>query len=66
MQVTTTSGYVVKEVWDCDSSRDSLDIYEDGGLVCSLFGKSLSHYENEDGSIDMDMLEGDILDEIEK
>lgn len=64
----TPNGYAVKETWDCDSCQSSLDIYEDGedkNFVGTLYGKSLCDYKDEDGNVDGEELDNDILDEID-
>jgi hypothetical protein len=62
MKVETPSGYVVKEG---RGGKACLDVYEGYGLVCTLYGRTLSSYEDEDGKIDMDMLEDDIIEELD-
>lgn len=67
MDFVTPTGYLAKETWDCDSCQSNIDVYEDednSGFVCTLYGKSFCNYEDEDGNIDGEALDSDILDEL--
>ena len=59
----TELGYQVRE------TIEGLDVYEDGQIVCNLYGKTLNDYRvevgDEDTDIDDDKLEAAIKEQIE-
>ena len=60
MEYTTEDfGYNVRE------TLEGLEVSEDGKVVCTLEGKSLTKYMNEENVIDSETLEDDIREEIE-
>ena len=60
MEYTTEDfGYNVRE------TLEGLEVSEDGKVVCTLDGKSLANYTDEDDVIDSETLEDDIREQIE-
>jgi len=50
----TELGYIVRE------TLGGLEVTEDDKVICTLDGKTLDHYRDEDENIDDDALEADI------
>ena len=60
MEYTTEDfGYNVRE------TLEGLEVSEDGKVVCTLEGKSLTGYMNDENVIDSETLEDDIREQIE-
>jgi hypothetical protein len=55
----TESGYIVTE------TLGGLEVTEDDRVICTLDGKTLEDYCDEDENIDDDLLEADIKEQVE-
>lgn len=67
MDIVTDNGYYCRETWDCDGSQTSITVYDnpqEENYLGELYGYSLSQFENEDGTYDLERLDEVIIDEL--
>lgn len=67
MNIVTDNGYYCRENWDCDGSQTNISVYDnpqEENYLGELYGYSLSQFENEDGTYDLERLDEVIIDEL--